>query len=133
MQNKTFYSLIAGAFSLLLSACGGAQKSPSDPATSSLRETFKNDFLIGTALNIAQIEEKDPKAAELIPRQFSAITPENIMKAEVIHPQWDKYNFELGDKLVAYAQKNNIKVNAHTLIWHSQLPAFVRNIKTRIL
>jgi endo-1,4-beta-xylanase len=65
----------------------------------------------------------------LIPLQFNAVTPENIMKAEVIHPQWDKYNFEMGDKLVAYAQKNNIKVNAHTLIWHSQLPAFVRGIK----
>jgi endo-1,4-beta-xylanase len=35
----------------------------------------------------------------------------------------------MGDKLVAYAQKNNMKVNAHTLIWHSQLPAFVRSIK----
>jgi endo-1,4-beta-xylanase len=129
MLNKNFYSLFAGTVGLLLSACTGAQQSSPGAGIPSLRETFRNDFLIGTALNVPQIEERDPKAAALIPLQFNAVTPENIMKAEVIHPQWDKYNFEMGDKLVAYAQKNNMKVNAHTLIWHSQLPAFVRNIK----
>jgi endo-1,4-beta-xylanase len=129
MLNKNFYSLFAGTVGLLLSACTGAQQSSPGAGIPSLRETFRNDFLIGTALNVPQIEERDPKAAALIPLQFNAVTPENIMKAEVIHPQWDKYNFEMGDKLVAYAQKNNMKVNAHTLIWHSQLPAFVRSIK----
>jgi endo-1,4-beta-xylanase len=129
MLNKNFYSLFAGTAGLLLSACTGAQQSSPGARIPSLRETFRNDFLIGTALNVPQIEERDPKAAALIPLQFNAVTPENIMKAEVIHPQWDKYNFEMGDKLVAYAQKNNMKVNAHTLIWHSQLPAFVRSIK----
>ena len=96
--------------------------------TPSLKETFKNDFLIGTALNTTQIEEKEPMAGALVLQQFSAITPENIMKAEVIHPSWDKYNFDLADKLVAYGKKNNIKVNGHTLIWHSQLPAFMRRM-----
>jgi endo-1,4-beta-xylanase len=129
MLNKNFYSLFAGTVGLLLSGCTGAQQNSPGARIPSLRETFRNDFLIGTALNVPQIEERDPKAAALIPLQFNAVTPENIMKAEVIHPQWDKYNFEMGDKLVAYAQKNNMKVNAHTLIWHSQLPAFVRSIK----
>ena len=27
-----------------------------------------------------------------------AITPENIMKAEVIHPEWNRYDFDLADK-----------------------------------
>jgi endo-1,4-beta-xylanase len=65
----------------------------------------------------------------LVPEQFSAATPENIMKAEIIHPQWDKYNFDLADKMVEYGKKHNILINGHTLIWHSQLPAFARNIK----
>ena len=80
-----------------------------------LTETFKTDFLIGAALNATQIEEKDLKADRLIKQQFNAVTPENVMKAEIIHPGWDKYNFDLADKLVAFAQKNNIKVNAHNL------------------
>jgi GH35 family endo-1,4-beta-xylanase/beta-xylosidase len=98
-------------------------------ATPSLKETYRDDFLIGTAMNAAQIDGRDPRADSLIRQQFSAVTPENVMKAALIHPAWDTYRFDLADKLVAYAQKNDIRVNAHTLIWHSQLPAFVRNLR----
>lgn len=97
---------------------------------SGLREAYKKDFLIGTALNTAQIEERDLNAAKLIPLEFSAATPENCMKAELLHPGWDSYNFDLADKLVEYGKKNNIKINAHNLIWHSQLPVYVRAIKS---
>ncbi|AEV98785.1 1,4-beta-xylanase [Niastella koreensis] len=103
-----------------------AQQEQSIP---SLKETFKNDFLIGTAINPAQIEEKDPAAARLIPMQFNAVTPENSMKAAFIHPGWDQYNFTLADQLVEYGKKHHIKITAHTLIWHSQLPGFVRGMK----
>ncbi|MEP7110316.1 MAG: endo-1,4-beta-xylanase [Ferruginibacter sp.] len=109
-----------------ISYAQGKKISSNSPA---LKDAFKNDFLIGTALNVAQIEGKNAGAAAFVPQQFNAVTPENIMKAEVIHPKWDTYNFDLADKLVAYGKKYNIKVNGHTLIWHSQLPAFVRNMK----
>lgn len=115
--------------SLILTACTNVKKTTGTADIPSLKETFKDEFAIGTALNAAQIEEKDPGAAALVLQQFNAITPENIMKAEVIHPQWDKYDFELADKLVAYGQKHGMQVNAHTLIWHSQLPSYVRHIK----
>ena len=95
----------------------------------SLKKVFDKYFLIGAAINTRQIEEKDTLADDLIKQQFSAVTPENIMKAEIIQPGWDRYNFDWADKLVAFAKKNNIKVNAHTLIWHSQLPSFMRTIK----
>ena len=98
-------------------------------SATSLKEVFKNDFLIGTAINTQQIEEKDTASDRLIKQQFNAVTPENVMKAEVIQPGWNKYNFDLADKLVAYAKKNNIKVNAHNLIWHSQLPSFMRHMQ----
>jgi endo-1,4-beta-xylanase len=105
-----------------------AVKAQSTPV--SLKETFKKDFLIGTAIDAQQIEGKDTAADRLIVQQFNAVTPENVMKAEIIQPGWDTYNFDLADKLVAYAQKNNMKVNAHNLIWHSQLPAFVRHMQS---
>lgn len=97
---------------------------------SSLKKVFAKDFGIGTAMNTTQIEEKDAKANAVILQHFNMATPENIMKAEIIHPQWDVYNFDLADKMMAYGKKNNIKINGHTLIWHSQLPAFARNIKS---
>jgi len=115
---------------LITAACTSGKKITTSKNSSSLKEAFKNDFGIGTALNAVQIEERDPRAALLILQQFNMATPENIMKAQVIHPQWAVYNFDMADKMVAYCQKNNIKVNAHTLIWHSQLPAFVRRIQS---
>lgn len=96
----------------------------------SLKDTFKKDFLIGTALNNSQIDEKNAVVNDLIKKQFNAATPENIMKSALIHPKWDTYNFTMADKLVEYGEKNNIKINGHTLIWHSQLPNFIRGIKS---
>jgi endo-1,4-beta-xylanase len=98
--------------------------------TPSLKDVFKNDFLIGTAMNAPQIEGKDAAADQLIKQQFNAVTPENCMKAEIIQPGWDKYDFTLADKLVAFAKANHIKINAHNLIWHSQLPAFMHRMQS---
>ncbi len=97
----------------------------------SLKDAFKNDFLIGAALNATQIEEKDPEAKKFIPAQFNAISPENVLKCEVIHPGWNEYNFNLADKYVAYGQKHKMFIVGHTLIWHSQLAPFVKNIKNK--
>lgn len=125
---KTAFLPVAVA-ALVFAGCTGTKNTAGSSATPSLKEVFKNDFAIGTALNAEQIEEKDAGAAVLVPQQFNAVTPENIMKAEVIHPEWGRYDFDLADKLVAYAQKHNLQLNAHTLIWHSQLPPFVRRMK----
>jgi endo-1,4-beta-xylanase len=95
-----------------------------------LRGAYEKYFLIGTALNSNQIEEKDAGAVALVPKQFNAITPENIMKSEIIHPGWDKYDFSLADKMIAYGEKHNMKVNGHTLVWHSQLSPFARTINS---
>jgi endo-1,4-beta-xylanase len=116
--------------SLLLAGCAASQKNTGSEQLPSLKEVFSKDFAIGTALNAAQIEEKDPGAAKLVPQQFNMATPENIMKAEVIHPRWNEYNFTLADKLIEYGKKHDIKINGHTLIWHSQLPAFARQIQS---
>lgn len=113
---------------MMLACCSDSKKITSQqPVT--LKEAYKNDFLIGTALNDQQIEEKINAAAVLIPQQFNTATPENIMKAEIIHPKWDQYNFDLADKMVEYGKKHDIKINGHTLIWHSQLPRFMWGMK----
>jgi endo-1,4-beta-xylanase len=128
MKRNILFCVCAVAISASLISCSSSKKmTASAPAT--LKGAYKNDFLIGTALNGQQIEEKDSNAAKLIPREFSAATPENIMKAEIIHPQWGVYNFDLADKMINYGKKHNILINGHTLIWHSQLPAYARNIK----
>lgn len=129
MNNKW---AVTGLMAVVLigTACDNSKKIPgSSQLATGLKEAYQKDFLIGTALNTAQIQERDTAAARLIQQQFNAITPENIMKAEIIHPQWSVYNFELADQIAALGKKQGMKVNGHTLIWHSQLPAFARNIR----
>lgn len=96
---------------------------------SSLKDVYKKDFYIGTALSANQIEQKDAKVNSLICKEFNAITAENIMKSMFIHPQKDKYDFALTDKFVAYGKKNKMYIHGHTLIWHSQLAPWMAQIK----
>jgi endo-1,4-beta-xylanase len=115
------------SFCILMTGCTGSKKNTSN--SSSLKDTFKNDFFIGTAMNAEQIEEKEPNATVLIPKQFNSVTAENVMKCEVIHPGWDRYDFTMADKFVAYGKKNHMFTVGHNLIWHSQLAPFVNKIK----
>ncbi|MGE8342877.1 MAG: endo-1,4-beta-xylanase [Flavobacterium sp.] len=96
--------------------------------TASLKDAYKDDFYIGTALNVDQIEQKDKKVDSLIRKEFNAITAENIMKSMYTHPQKDKYDFTLSDKFVAYGEKNKMFIHGHTLIWHSQLAPWMEKI-----
>lgn len=97
----------------------------------SLHQLYKNDFLIGAALNIQQIQERNAAANKLIVSQFNSVTPENIMKSEHLQPRWNEYAFEQADQLVAYAQKYNMKITGHALVWHSQLPSFMRHMQSK--
>lgn len=93
-----------------------------------LKAAFEQDFLIGTALGTSHILEKNETANKLIMNEFNSITPENVMKSGVIHPDANRYDFTLADKFVEYGRKNNFHIVGHTLIWHSQLPNFVPKI-----
>lgn len=94
--------------------------------TPSLKDTFKDSFLVGAALNPAQFSEEDARSATLVKAQFNAITPENVLKWEKrVHPQPDSYSFELPDRYVSFGEKNHMFIVGHTLVWHNQVPAWV--------
>src|SRR5690606_20385031 len=94
-----------------------------------VKDKFKDAFLIGTALSGRQINEGAPEQTELIKNEFNVLTAENDMKSSLIHPERDKYNFETADELFALAKKNNQKIHGHTFIWHSQLSRFMQQSK----
>ena len=92
-----------------------------------LKSAFKNDFMIGVALNQRQFTEQDTNGAALVKRQFNAISPENVMKWESIHPRpgTNGYNFDAADRYVEFGEKNGMFIVGHTLIWHGQTPRWV--------
>ena len=95
----------------------------SAPAT--LKDAFKDKFLIGAALNASIFTEKDAAGAALVKAQFDTISPENDLKWEKIHPKPDTYNFGPADRYVAFGEANHMFIVGHCLVWHSQTPAWV--------
>jgi endo-1,4-beta-xylanase len=68
---------------------------------------------------------QDPDYAALLLREFNAVTPENAMKWDTIHPEPNRYDFSQGDAIVEFARQNGLKVRGHTLVWFNQLPQWV--------
>ncbi|MBL9212476.1 MAG: endo-1,4-beta-xylanase [Opitutaceae bacterium] len=113
--------MVAWALTLGWPALGsGAENS-----TPRLRDVYAQEFMIGVALSAAQVDGRERRAGELAAEQFAAITPENAMKWQALHPQPDRYDFKAADAYVEFAGRHKLSLIGHTLVWHSQVPAWV--------
>jgi endo-1,4-beta-xylanase len=90
-----------------------------------LKDAAHGLFTMGVALNARQIQEADAKEAALVARHFNSITPENVLKWVVVHPEPDRYDFEVPDRFVALGERMRAEIIGHTLLWHQQVPAWV--------
>jgi endo-1,4-beta-xylanase len=90
------------------------------PDTPSLKEAYKNAFLIGTALDFRTPNEFNSTELEIIKSQFNVLTPENSMKPGSVHPQEDTWSWTQPDALVDFCGQNNMRTVGHTLAWHQQ-------------
>ena len=119
---KIFTLLVCVAATVFLAGCktGDNQNRPM-----TLKAAFKNDFLIGAAINRSQFFEEDQRGVPIIKAQFNSISPENVLKWESVHPQPDQYDFAGPDRYVQFGESNNMYIIGHTLVWHSQTPRWV--------
>jgi endo-1,4-beta-xylanase len=108
---------------LTLAVCALTATAQNVPTT--LKDAFKNDFLIGAALNQSQFEGESPHEAEIVTTQFNTISPENVLKWESVHPLPGQFNFAEADRYVAFGEKNHMFIIGHNLIWHNQTPGWV--------
>jgi endo-1,4-beta-xylanase len=81
--------------------------------------------MIGAALNDSQCAGHNEVESAIIEKQFNTITPENVMKWEVIHPRPGVYHFGPADRYVALGQKDGMFIIGHNLVWHAQTPRWV--------
>ena len=111
---------------LLLNGCVADQRTGTalNPQTT-LKDAFKNDFLIGVALTPRQFTEENLAETALVKQQFNSITPENVMKWRLIHPGSNRFDFSLADRYVEFGIKNNMVIIGHNLIWPERTPDWV--------
>ncbi len=94
-------------------------------AAATLKDAFGSTPLIGVALKPAEFLGDDSASQAIITRQFDSISPENVLKWQSVHPRVDGYNFSAADAYVKFGEKHHMFVVGHTLIWHSQTPAWL--------
>src|SRR5262249_37244936 len=80
--------------------------------------------LIGTAVNTTVLANS-PSYRDFVASAFSSVTPENVMKWQLVERQWGKPDYSAGDQLVEFGHANNQAVRGHTLVWPNQLPAWL--------
>jgi endo-1,4-beta-xylanase len=108
---------------ILLMNCSPAIKTGSvTDQHKGLKDYYKNYFPIGVAVSPNALKSDE---ANLILQEFNSLTPENAMKMGPIHPRENQYYWNAADSIVAFAQRNKLKVRGHTLCWHNQAPSWM--------
>ncbi len=85
-------------------------------------------YPIGTAIDYEALRN-DSTYRNLAIRQFNSFTPENIFKAEYLHPAEGVFHWTEADSFVNFCLANNKRLHGHTLVWHNQLPAWMSNYR----
>jgi len=82
-------------------------------------------ILIGAAVNQSGVN------SDIIAREFNYVTADNAMKWDATEGSEGVFNFGAADQIVSAAQLKGIKVKGHALVWHNQLPNWVKSINSR--
>jgi endo-1,4-beta-xylanase len=87
-----------------------------------LKKSYENYFSIGVAVSPQSLKTDE---ASLILKHFNSLTAENAMKMGPIHPKEKEYYWKDADSIVAFAQRNHLRLRGHTLLWHNQTPEWL--------
>ncbi|NBP67639.1 MAG: 1,4-beta-xylanase, partial [Cytophagia bacterium] len=98
------------------------QKASTSQTNKGLKDYYSDFFTIGVAVSPWALKTDE---AQLIRQHFNSMTPENAMKMGPIHPKENEYFWSHSDSIVAFAERNRIKLRGHTLCWHNQTPDWI--------
>ncbi len=120
----------AGAASLLATSCavpGRGDVTDQDYYRPLKALAADKGIRFGSAMAAYQID--DPQYASIMRRECAVMVSENAHKMYAIQPERDVWNWEAADRLVAFANANDIRMRGHALVWHHPrwMPDWVNN------
>jgi endo-1,4-beta-xylanase len=128
LRDTSISTLLCGMI-LLPDAASARPPGAAPPAGTLHQAADARHITVGAAAASAYLAEEDYAAT--LGSEFSQLQAENEMKFGVIHPRPDTdanpYNFKGGDALVEFAQSHTMVVRGHTLVWHNNVPEWVKN------
>ena len=149
MQDRCWFDrlgagLVVAVIAAALAACGGdatgpavktcaedptqAKCQPADTFPTTLKDMAARSGRYFGASVYAGFRSPNSAAYDaVLAREFSMLVAGNDMKWDHIQPTRTSFTWTWGDSMVAFALKNNMKMRGHTLTWHNQVPAYIRN------
>jgi len=100
---------------------------------SPFKDLFPASILVGNIATGSDANGSSITNASLI-RHFNALTPENDMKPDAVSNGRNastgaiSYTWTKADNFVNSATGSNFKIIGHTLLWHSQIPQWQKNM-----
>jgi len=91
-----------------------------------LKEAVK--FPLGASVNPRMLNENEAYR-NIAKTEWTSLTAENHMKMMLIHPAADQFDFTKGDEIVAFAAANGKRMHGHTLVWHNQVPQWMKDFQ----
>src|SRR5262249_45817264 len=100
---------------------------PGSANAATLKQLFPPDrFYIGAAVTSTRLSTAAYRS--VVDSEFSSVTAANEMKWDATEPNRNQFNFTRGDQIATYAKSGGKLLRGHTLVWHSQLPAWVQSL-----
>jgi endo-1,4-beta-xylanase len=133
MRRRNFLAMGAGAAGVVAmprlatanaaTAAAHAAASRGQGADSLRALAAKIGLRVGTA--VIPFDLNTPAYTAILASQFSAVTPGNELKWEVVEPQRGVFDWSGADRLTTFAEQHGQLVRGHTLLWHNQLPGWL--------
>lgn len=95
-----------------------------------LASAKREGFKVGAAMALEPAATDKEYAEVAFGGNFGALTTENALKWQAVHPQPGTYTFQQGDALVALARKHGMSVHGHTLVFGEANPRWVQKLPT---
>ncbi|HOT62887.1 MAG TPA: endo-1,4-beta-xylanase [Treponemataceae bacterium] len=119
MKRSIALALGIALAAVALAGCGATPRKVAD----------KKGLTFGVAIKAGDIYT--PETVAFIKKNFNTMVPEDSMKWVNIRPKKDFWNWSDMDAMVAFAEKNKMRIKGHCFLWQDQNGAYVHSLKTR--
>jgi GH35 family endo-1,4-beta-xylanase len=100
-----------------------------------LKDSFKKYFMMGSIFDPRDVPDVKPYTIEnaRLTRHYNILTAQNNMKPSYlcgpVRGEYNEANIETANRMIDAAHAKGIKVQGHCLLWHSQIPAWQRELR----
>lgn len=123
---------ISGSASLIGALAGGAftfNRAGAAPANTASPLRLNRRVPYGACVNLDPLL-KEPEYRAALETYCQQLTPEYGLFWDYLRPARNQFNFDFADKVLAFAEANEMTMRGHTLVWYGAMPAWTKEISS---